>query len=173
MRSDQANLSADIEPVLPHLNVVDPGRYHINRKLNPDDLAELVALYEDGASMLELSRKFETHRHTVVAHLRRAGVDVRPQKKMNPRLVTKAKQLYDDGNSLAEVGKRFTTTATHSRKWGSDWDSKPALSARRSNATVFSFGRRWRIAGMDHVTNEGQAARSLSASSSSPVIRLV
>jgi predicted nucleic acid-binding Zn-ribbon protein len=93
MRSGQANLSADIEPVLPHLNEVDPGRYRMNRKLNPDELAELVALYEDGVSMLELSRKFETHRHTVVAHLRRAGVDVRPQKKMNPRLVTKAKQL--------------------------------------------------------------------------------
>jgi DNA-directed RNA polymerase specialized sigma24 family protein len=84
----------------------------MNRKLNPDEQAELVALYRAGASMVELSRKFETHRNTVVAHLRRAGVEIRPLKKMTPHLVDRAKQLYADGHSLTEVGKQLGVEAS-------------------------------------------------------------
>jgi DNA-binding CsgD family transcriptional regulator len=84
----------------------------MNRKLNPDAQAELVALYRAGASMLELSRKFETHRNTVVAHLRRAGVEIRLQRKMTPHLVDRAAQLYADGHSLAEVGKQLGIEAS-------------------------------------------------------------
>jgi DNA-directed RNA polymerase specialized sigma24 family protein len=84
----------------------------MNRKLNPDEQAELVVLYQAGASMLELSRKFETHRNTVVAHLRRAGVEIRPQRKMTPRLLDRAKLLYADGHSLTEVGKQLDVEAS-------------------------------------------------------------
>jgi transposase-like protein len=73
----------------------------MNHKLSPVEQAELVALYEGGASMLALAKKFECHRHTVVRHLRRAGIEVRPQKKMTPHLVTKATQLYEDGRRRA------------------------------------------------------------------------
>jgi len=77
----------------------------MHRKLNPDEQAELVRLYQAGASMLELSRKFECHRNTVVRHLEKAGVDVRPQKKMTPDLVAQATALYNQDQSLAEVGQ--------------------------------------------------------------------
>jgi DNA-binding CsgD family transcriptional regulator len=84
----------------------------MNRKLNPGEQAELVALYRAGASMLELSRKFETHRNTVVAHLRRAGVEIRPQRKMTPELVAQATALYGNGHSLAEIGRMFGLEAS-------------------------------------------------------------
>jgi lambda repressor-like predicted transcriptional regulator len=77
----------------------------MNRKLNPDEQSDLAALYEAGASMLELSRKFECHRNTVVAQLRRVGVEIRPQKLMTPKLVAQANSLYGSGHSLAEVGR--------------------------------------------------------------------
>jgi DNA-directed RNA polymerase specialized sigma24 family protein len=77
----------------------------MNRKLRPEEQAELVTLYQAGVSMLELSRKFETHRNTVLAHLRRAGAEIRPQKKMTTELVAQAAALYDTGHSLVEVGK--------------------------------------------------------------------
>lgn len=77
----------------------------MNRKLRPEEQAELVTLYRAGVSMLELSRKFETHRNTVLAHLRRAGAEIRPQKKMTPELVAQAATLYGTGHSLVDVGR--------------------------------------------------------------------
>src|SRR4051812_9971895 len=81
--------------------------YRMNRKLSPAEQAELVRLYQAGASMLELSRKFESHRHSIARHLARTGIDVRPQKKMTPQLVERAKQLYADGQSLTAIGKQL------------------------------------------------------------------
>lgn len=77
----------------------------MNRRLTPDDQAELIALYEAGASMLELAKKFECHRHTVMRLLRTAGVDIRPQKLTTPDLVAQAAALYARGHSLEEVGQ--------------------------------------------------------------------
>lgn len=37
---------------------------------------ELVAFYESGVSIFELSRRFDARRHPVARHLRRAGVQV-------------------------------------------------------------------------------------------------
>ena len=79
--------------------------YRMHRKLNLDEQAELAALYQSGASMLELAEKFECHRNTVVRHLEKAGIDVRPQKKMTPDLVAQATALYGQDHSLVEVGR--------------------------------------------------------------------
>lgn len=62
-------------------------------------------LYEAGASMLELSRKFECHRHTVMRLLRKAGGEIRPHKIMTPELVSRAATLYGQDHSLDEVGR--------------------------------------------------------------------
>lgn len=77
----------------------------MNRKLSPAEQTELAALYKSGASMLELSRKFETHRHTVARQLATAGVAIRPQRKMTPDLVAQAAALYRNDHSLVEVGR--------------------------------------------------------------------
>lgn len=68
-----------------------------------------MALYQASASMLESSRKSETHRNTVVAHLCRAGVEIRPQKEMTPELVAQATALYGSGHSLAEIASSART----------------------------------------------------------------
>jgi lambda repressor-like predicted transcriptional regulator len=112
MRQGWDSPSDDLMPPLPQVNEVDAGRYRMNRKLNPDEKAELAKLYKDGASLQELSRKFECHRHTVDRHLQRAGIEVRPQKLMTPHLVTQATKLYADGNSLADVGKQLGVEAS-------------------------------------------------------------
>ncbi|WP_431238863.1 helix-turn-helix domain-containing protein [Mycolicibacterium aichiense] len=62
-------------------------------------------LYEAGASMLQLAEKFECHRHTVMRQLKKAGVEIRPQKLMTPELVARATALYVQGHSLEEVGR--------------------------------------------------------------------
>jgi DNA-directed RNA polymerase specialized sigma24 family protein len=113
IRSGQDGLLAnDVQPESTEVTARDQRPYRMNRKLSPDEQAELVALYEAGTSMLELSRKFETHRTTVVAHLRRAGAEIRPQRKMTPELVAQATALYGNGHSLAEIGRMFGLEAS-------------------------------------------------------------
>jgi hypothetical protein len=45
--------------------------------------------------MLDLSKKFETHRHTVARQLAQAGIEIRPQRKMTPELLAQATVLYN------------------------------------------------------------------------------
>ncbi|MGJ6122307.1 hypothetical protein QN239_07000 [Mycolicibacterium sp. Y3] len=77
----------------------------MHRKLNPAQQAEMVALYEAGASMLDLSKKFETHRHTVARQLAKAGVEIRSQRKMTPELLAQAASLYANDHTLENIGK--------------------------------------------------------------------
>lgn len=106
MRSGQPDLAANDDDFLSTEVMASKSRpYRMHRKLNPGEQAELISLYESGTSMLELTKKFECHRNTVVRHLEKAGVEVRPQKKMTPELVAQATALYEQGHSLAEVGR--------------------------------------------------------------------
>lgn len=106
MRQGQADLSEKGSEIpSPQVNVSVSRVYRMNRKLSPDEQAALVAQYHSGASMLELAKKFECHRHTVMRLLRKAGVDIRPQKKMTPALVAQAAALYTQDHSLEEVGR--------------------------------------------------------------------
>jgi DNA-directed RNA polymerase specialized sigma24 family protein len=96
--------SSDERPELTQVNTVDRDSYRMHRKLNPTQQAELIALYEAGSSMLDLSKKFETHRHTVARQLAKAGVEIRSQRKMTPKLLAQATSLYGSSHSLEEVG---------------------------------------------------------------------
>ena len=70
-----------------------------------EEIAELVRAYEAGATILELRDRFEISRTTVIAYLRRAGVETR-YCRLEGRL-DEAKQLYDQGWSLARVAAYF------------------------------------------------------------------
>ncbi|MGJ6122304.1 hypothetical protein QN239_06985 [Mycolicibacterium sp. Y3] len=99
-------------PELLQVNTVNVDKYRMHRKLNPAQQAEMVALYEAGASMLDLSKKFETHRHTVARQLAKAGVEIRSQRKMTPELLAQATVLYKTGHSLEEVGRLLELQAS-------------------------------------------------------------
>jgi DNA-binding CsgD family transcriptional regulator len=59
----------------------------MTRRLNPDELAQVLELYRLGLSTYKLARQFGTDRHTITGHLRRGGVTLRSRQKMTPRLV--------------------------------------------------------------------------------------
>ncbi|HEY8202260.1 MAG TPA: hypothetical protein VII47_13025, partial [Actinomycetota bacterium] len=74
--------------------------------LTPDAAAELVAMYQVGATIGELADRFNVHRTTVTANLVRAGVD-RRRKGLGPEQVEEATRLYAESWSLARLGERF------------------------------------------------------------------
>ncbi|MFC5997921.1 hypothetical protein ACFP6A_04170 [Quadrisphaera sp. GCM10027208] len=67
---------------------------------------ELVALYEAGATLVELGERFGVHRRTAAAHLVRRSVPIR-RRGLDEYNLAEAVELYTDGLSLMEVGLRF------------------------------------------------------------------
>lgn len=74
--------------------------------LRPAQVDELVALYQAGATHVELAERFSVHRRTVAAHLVRRSIPVRSRGLADSQL-SEAIDLYASGSTLMEVGLRF------------------------------------------------------------------
>lgn len=74
--------------------------------LSPAQVDELVALYEAGATLVELGERFGVHRRTAAAHLVRRSVPIR-RRGLDECHLAEAVELYAGGLSLMEVGLRF------------------------------------------------------------------
>ena len=98
--------------VKPQLGPSYDRPYRANRKLSTDELGELVDCYRRGSLASELAERFGIHRQTVVAHLKREGVTVRPQVKLTAPIVSEAVELYAEGWSTAAIGKKYGVDAS-------------------------------------------------------------
>ncbi|QCT38034.1 hypothetical protein FBF34_08620 [Arachnia propionica] len=74
--------------------------------LSPAQVDELVAIYEAGATLVELSKRFGAHRRTAAAHLIRRSVPIR-RRGLDECHLPEAVELYAGGLTLLEVGLRF------------------------------------------------------------------
>ncbi|TDO92389.1 hypothetical protein C8D81_0143 [Enemella evansiae] len=74
--------------------------------LSAAQVDELVALYEAGATLVELGERFRVHRRTAAAHLVRRSVPIR-RRGLAACDLAEAVELYVDGLTLMEVGLRF------------------------------------------------------------------
>jgi hypothetical protein len=87
-------------------NRLRPSR-QFQRRLNADEVVELVEAYEEGATQQELAARFGIHRTTVAAELDRHGFTNR-RASLAPEQVTEAIDLYTHGWSLAKIGNHFS-----------------------------------------------------------------
>ncbi|MGY5318220.1 hypothetical protein ACXA45_03175 [Neomicrococcus lactis] len=74
--------------------------------LSPAQVDELVALYGDGLSIAEVSKRFGIHTRTAAAHLVRRSVPLR-QRGLAAVDTPEAVRLYETGLTLVAVGLRF------------------------------------------------------------------
>jgi DNA invertase Pin-like site-specific DNA recombinase len=83
-----------------------------NPKLVLDQVKQLIGLYQQGDSLLQLSRRFGIHRGTVKDHLRRAGVEIRPGNvaKLSDEDKNEIARLYEAGLSIHKLALRFGVT---------------------------------------------------------------
>ena len=80
----------------------------VQRRLTGAQIAQLIDLYQEGASIDALARRYEVHRTTVIHHLDQAGIARRRVvRKMNDELVVLAAARYEHGASLAVVASEF------------------------------------------------------------------
>lgn len=79
-----------------------------NRKLSPAEVAELIAHYQQGASIRSLSQAVGMHEQTVRAHLRRQGVNLRPLRALTDTQEIEVVRLYvEEMWTLAELADKF------------------------------------------------------------------
>ena len=90
---------------------VDRSKPRRARQLDTDQVQELIAGYQAGATVYELGARFGIERRTVSAVLRRHGVPMRRRSLSNDQVDT-AVHLYALGWSLARVGEQLGVDPT-------------------------------------------------------------
>ena len=76
------------------------------RRLLPEEQAELVRAYVAGALVQELAARYGVHRTTVTANLQQSGVELR-RRGMSPKQLQEAVRLYAEGWSCQRLGDRY------------------------------------------------------------------
>ncbi|CAM4178814.1 hypothetical protein [Nocardiopsis rhodophaea] len=76
------------------------------KQLKEREAKELIAVYESGATVYQLSQRFGIARQTVSKILKRHGVQMR-RTGLTPDQIATAARLYESGWSLARVGEHF------------------------------------------------------------------
>jgi DNA invertase Pin-like site-specific DNA recombinase len=85
-----------------------PGRI---RRLNEEQVQQLIEGYEAGATVYELGEQFDISRQTVGKILKRHGVRMR-RRGLTAEQINEAVSLYEAGWSLARIGERFNVDST-------------------------------------------------------------
>jgi hypothetical protein len=81
------------------------------RRLAKHQVSELIAGYQDGATVYELAQRFRIHRVTVSALLHRSGVEMRGAG-LDEAQIDRAVALYAQGWSVASIGREVGIDGT-------------------------------------------------------------
>jgi hypothetical protein len=123
-------------PGEPPVHPTDPlvASLAVQRRLVPDEVAELVAAYRRGVSVDALAASFRVNRTTVLGHVRRHGVPKRDRRALQGDEVDRAAQLYAGGQSADWVAAQLGVAASTVRRALKDagMTLRPAGRRRRS-----------------------------------------
>ena len=113
---DQVRALEELRQKLPSLDTPEPSSTKLDRprrarQLGADQIEELIAGYQSGATVYELGDRFGIERRTVSAILHRHGVAMR-RRGLSPDKVDDAIHLYNLGWSLARVGQHLGVNHT-------------------------------------------------------------
>ena len=93
------------------------------RRLRKNESIEIARLFQSGATITALARKYNVHRYTIQVHLNKNGVEsLSSPANLTDSDVQAAARLYESGQSLVTVAEQFQvsaeTIATHLRRAG-------------------------------------------------------
>jgi transposase-like protein len=95
-----------------HLGERKPVALQAQRRLSPNQVDDLVAMYTSGSSVPIVAESFGINRETVLIHLERRGVARRAKvRKLSDEDVKVAAKLYGAGDSMASLTTRFGVDA--------------------------------------------------------------
>ena len=89
----------------------------VQRRLGPDEVAELVAAYREGVPVEELAESLRVNRTTVLGHVRRQGVPKRDRRRaLLGGDLDRAVKLYSEGRSADLVAGELRVAASTVRR---------------------------------------------------------
>ena len=94
------------DPVRPAETAVVRRVHKLDQRIDGEQIARIVAEYEDGTSAGVIGGMFDLSKRSVIKILREAGVAIRLPR-MSEAEVREATRLYASGLSLENVGKRL------------------------------------------------------------------
>ena len=102
----------------PAVHPTDPlvAALPVQRRLGPEEVAELVVAYRRGVPVDELATSFGVNRTTVLAHVRCHGVPKRDRRALQGDVVDRAAQLYAGGQSADWVAAQLGVAASTVRR---------------------------------------------------------
>lgn len=105
-------------PGEPPVQPTDPlvAALPVQRRLGPDQVAELVDAYREGVPVEELATSFQVNKTTVLGHVRRHGVPKRDRRALRKDDVDKASRLYAEGRSADWVAGELHVAASTVRR---------------------------------------------------------
>jgi hypothetical protein len=108
LREKYADLLRRIQEASPRSPLLDgtPEPRQHKRSLSPDDLTDITARYESGASTQQIASRYRISKSRVSAVLREHGIKLRRQG-LTDEQAREATNLYHAGHSLAWIAKRF------------------------------------------------------------------
>jgi hypothetical protein len=110
-RSRESSHGEDRRPSHPLAAALGPQVGNLRQADDADQVKELIAAYQAGATAYELGTQFRIERRTVSNILHRHGVPMR-RRSLSPGQVDTAIHLYNLGWSLARVGERLGVDPT-------------------------------------------------------------
>ena len=85
------------------------------KRLNDDEITELIEAYKSGLTVYQCAEKFGCHRTTVSMHLKANNVKIRRQP-LSEKQINEAKKLYKSGLSYVKIGNILEVDAETVRK---------------------------------------------------------
>ncbi|GLZ30917.1 hypothetical protein Lesp02_31060 [Lentzea sp. NBRC 105346] len=113
---DQVRALEELHEKLPSLDAPEPSsikrdRPRRARQLGADQIEQLIADYQSGATVYQLGDRFSIERRTVSNILHRHGVPMR-RRGLSPDQIDDAIHLYNLGWSLGRVGQHLGVAHT-------------------------------------------------------------
>jgi Mor family transcriptional regulator len=89
---------------------------HPNRKLQNDQVIQLVSEYLAGSNIAQLAREFGMHEQTVKAHLRRADVELRSGRVFNADQAAEIAEAYVAGATIKQLIEHYGSSVNPIRR---------------------------------------------------------
>ena len=93
-----------------------PRPYQTQRQLTPDEVSQVVARHEAGASMQQIADELGVHRTTILKRLQGLGITTR-YSKLTLEQVREAATLYKECWTLDKIAKRYQVAASTVREY--------------------------------------------------------
>jgi len=82
------------------------------KHLSKKEIAQIIRAYQNGKSANKLAEEFDCDRHTIIAHLKKHGIEVSRSKIRSEESVRQIIALYEEGHFIDKIAEQHGVSAS-------------------------------------------------------------